>query len=42
VEKASGVVAVPIEVVASSERAAIVSGDIEENDRVLLAPPMAL
>jgi len=42
VETEDGVMAVPIEVIASSERAAIVSGDIEENDRVLLAPPMML
>ena len=42
VQKESGVAAVPIEVVASSERAAIVSGEIAENDRVLLAPPMML
>lgn len=41
-EKDSGVDAVPIEVVASSERAAIVEGDVQENDRVLLAPPMTL
>ena len=42
VEKEVGVTAVPIEVVASSERAAIVNGDIVEDDRVLLAPPMTL
>lgn len=42
IEKKSGVAAVPIEVVASSERAAIVNGEIVEDDRVLLSPPMTL
>jgi len=42
IEREGGVAAVPIEVVASSERAAIVNGEIAEEDRVLLAPPMSL
>ena len=42
VETDGGVNAIPIEVVASSERAAIVTGEISESARVLLAPPIAL
>ena len=33
---------VGVEVVASSERAAIIIGEIAEEDRVLLSPPMSL
>ena len=42
VESDGGVNAIPIEVVASNERAAIVTGEISESARVLLAPPITL
>ncbi len=42
VDGEAGVLSVPVEVVASSERVAIVSGGVKEDDLVLLAPPQTL
>ena len=41
-EGESGVMPIPVRVVASSERVAIVDGGVEADDRVLLSPPLTL